>query len=39
MTPAELVRCRKVLVNISNGTIHRRFLDGAASKLNIILDK
>jgi hypothetical protein len=39
MTPAELVRCREVLVNIGNGTVHRRFLDGTASELNIILDK
>jgi hypothetical protein len=39
MAPAELVRCCKVLVYIGNSTVHRRFLDGAASELNIILDK
>jgi hypothetical protein len=39
MAPTELVRCREVLVYIGNGTIHRRFLDGVASKLDIILDK
>jgi hypothetical protein len=39
MVPTELVRCCKVLVYTGNGTIHHHFLDGVASKLNIILEK